>query len=365
MPLREIKRLQALDRFLSIEFENEKEVRDLVQLAAEICGAKIASITILDAVKHHYRYNWSVAGGEVPWDDLFFSLTADSIHPVVVPDLHADPKFSNHPFVTEIPSIHFYAGVPLLTHDEHHVGSLCVLDDHSLTLTETQVSMLSILAKQIVQLFELQASIMLLKEKLEDARKSQIQLKSFFESKWVIHLLLDKEFRIISFNSIFAKLVWDNFKTTPQEGDDIRAYIQKDTGAKFVDSYSRALNGESHVIQTQVVNEVANTHWLVYFELALDPENEIIGVSCNALDITKNVKQEAQLTQQNEHLRQVAFYQSHDLRRPVSSILGIVEYLSGKFGNEVPEELEMLKLSTRELDEKIKNIVNLTDFNHK
>ncbi len=363
MPLREIKRLRALERFLSIQFENEKEVRDLVQLAAEVCSAKIASITILNTVEPHFHYNWGINPKESHWHEAFCNTPIEGRRPFVVHDTWQEPQLLDNPYVLGTPFIRSYVNVPLLTHDGHNVGTLCVLSDSCLTLTDTQLSMLSILAKQIVQLFELQASIMLLKEKLEDVRLSQIRLKSFFNSKLVLHLLLDTDFRILSYNTIFADLVFENCAKQPKEGDDIRKYVQEHSGAEFLENYNRALKGEQRVVHIDSRNKKAKLHWLVYFEPALDPEERIIGVSCNALDITQKVKQDAQLTQKNEHLRKVTFYQSHELRRPVSSILGIAEYLGEKFGKDMPEEIAMLKLSTKELDEKIKNIVNLTDFN--
>lgn len=363
MPLREIKRLQALDRFLSIQFENEKEVRDLVQLAAEVCSAKIASITILDTVAPHFHYNWGITPENNYWHEAFSDIPMVGQRPFIVQDTWQEPKLLDNPYVLGAPFIRSYVNVPLLTHDAHKVGTLCVLSDHCLTLSETQLSMLSILAKQIVQLFELQASIMLLKEKLEDVRLSQIRLKSFFNSKLVLHLLLDTNFRILSYNTIFADLVFENCAEDPKEGDDVRRYIQKHSALELMQSYKLALKGEPSVVHVDSKSKKSHLYWLVYFEPALDPEDNIIGVSCNALDVTQKVKQDARLTEQNEHLRRVTFYQSHELRRPVSSILGIAEYLGEKFGKDMPEEIAMLKLSTKELDEKIKNIVNLTDFN--
>lgn len=361
MPLQEIKRLRAVDRFLSIQFENEKEVRDLVRLAAEICGAKIASITILDAVTQHFRYSWGIDIAEADRQDAFCSLTITGSKAVIINDTLSEPQLANNPYVTGAPYVRFYAGVPLLTHDGHNVGSLCVLDDHTIDLSEAQLSMLYTLAKQIVQLFELQASIILLKEKLEDVRQSQIRLKSFFESKLLLHLLLDADLHIISFNNIFSKLALTHFNKLPKEGDDIREYLQEHSATDFLTYCVQALEGKELTVNLESRNVDAVVNWMVYFEPAIDPQGNIFGISCNALDVSQKVLQDAQLLKQNEHLREVAFYQSHELRRPVSSILGIVAYLYEKFGDKIPEEIELLKLSTMELDEKIRHIVQIAD----
>lgn len=56
----------------------------------------------------------------------------------------------------------------------------------------------------------------------------------------------------------------------------------------------------------------------------MTPDGTIIGVSYNATDITDRIKQERLIFAQNESLRKIAFMQSHELRRPVSSILGLM-----------------------------------------
>ncbi|GHE33185.1 GAF domain-containing protein [Sphingobacterium griseoflavum] len=365
MPLREIKRLRTLDRFLSLQFENEKEVRDLVRLAAEVCHAKIATITILDNVAPHFHYLWGPAPEDTRWTDAFRNASTASPCALFIKDTLLDSAWAAHPSVLGSPFIRSFANIPLLTHDAYHIGSLCVFSDDLLLFSETQRSMLNILAKQIIQLFELQASIILLKEQLADIRLYQIRLTSFFNSKLVLHLLLDTNYGILSYNAVFQDLVKENCAKIPKEGDDIRGYLQQQNAATFLKNYMRALRGKQTAVRIDTVKNRASVHWLVYFEPAFDPQGGIIGVSCNALDITQKIQQESQLTQQNEDLRRVTFYQSHELRRPVSSILGIAEYLSEKFGKDMPEEIAMLKLSTRELDEKIKNIVKLTDFKKK
>lgn len=361
MPLQEIKRLRAVDRFLNFQFENEKEVRDLVRLAAEICGAKIASVTILDTIPQHFRYSWGIDINEENRYHAFSNMAIEGSEAVVITDTLAETELPGRPYVAGLPFIRFYAGVPLLTHDGHNVGSLYILNPQKLDLSSAQLSTLHILAKQIVQLFELQASIILLKEKLEDVRLSQLRLNSFFESKLLLHLLLDTQLNIISFNMIFSKQVEDIFHQTPKEGDNIRNYVQEHNGEEFLQYCVKALNGEEHALKLEVKAPSGIVNWMVYFEPALDPQGNIFGISCNALDITQSVLQDAQLQRQNEHLREVAFYQSHELRRPVSSILGIVGYLYDKMGDEIPEEIKLLKLSTTELDEKIRHIVAITD----
>lgn len=88
---------------------------------------------------------------------------------------------------------------------------------------------------------------------------------------------------------------------------------------------------------------------------------EVIGVSYNATDITERIRQEKLVYAQNESLRKIAFIQSHELRRPVSSILGLVELIrSEPDPMNFSEDLDMLDAAARELDGKIREIVEQT-----
>jgi signal transduction histidine kinase len=82
---------------------------------------------------------------------------------------------------------------------------------------------------------------------------------------------------------------------------------------------------------------------------------QIIGVAINSADITKRKQQEKQITIQNEALTRIAIIQSHELRRPVASLLGMMNLMKVEdidFGY-----FDMMQLTLNELDEKIRLIV--------
>jgi light-regulated signal transduction histidine kinase (bacteriophytochrome) len=92
-----------------------------------------------------------------------------------------------------------------------------------------------------------------------------------------------------------------------------------------------------------------------------DEQQQIIGIAHNAQDITERKKREVKILQQNETLHQIAWQQSHEVRRPVANILGIYSLL--KDDKEATEEekqnyLDYLFQSTQELDKIIHKIVH-------
>ena len=65
-----------------------------------------------------------------------------------------------------------------------------------------------------------------------------------------------------------------------------------------------------------------------------------------------------QLKKQNSVLREVARIESHELRQPVASIMGIMMLMKENPYSEVPEYLELLDKSVNQLDERIRMVVS-------
>lgn len=80
-------------------------------------------------------------------------------------------------------------------------------------------------------------------------------------------------------------------------------------------------------------------------------------------DVTEHVEFDRALKEQNRKLRQIAWTQSHELRGPLSRILGLIDLIEkgGADGIENQEILDYLKRSANELDEVIHHIVRLTE----
>lgn len=75
-------------------------------------------------------------------------------------------------------------------------------------------------------------------------------------------------------------------------------------------------------------------------------------------DITEAVLVQEKLKTQNKVLRDIAFIQSHEVRKPLANILGILEILNQSGTLKELEILEHLTDSARELDQQIRQIVN-------
>ena len=157
MSSNEVDRLSTLHRYEILDTEAEASFDSLARLAAEICGTSIGLITFIDDQRQFFKAAVGFAGDRVSSLEIGFcpQVVRDRA-PLVIDDTLADPQHADNPAVTE-GAIRFYAGVPLITHDDQVIGTLCVLDTQARPqkLPDRERQWLEALATQVVSQLEL------------------------------------------------------------------------------------------------------------------------------------------------------------------------------------------------------------------
>ena len=178
---------------------------------------------------------------------------------------------------------------------------------------------------------------------------------------------IDKDGRYVYMNSGYKKRILSTTGIIAQEGDDAYRHSGStdEINEKWRSYYQRAFLGERYVIRHESF-ELDSTG-SSYFEVSFNPiyresKDEVIGVGCFARDITERLKTEKALIEQNERLKNIASLSSHELRRPVASMLGLINIIDRKnFSNPNNEQvIEYLLTVSKEIDEVIRLIVNKT-----
>ncbi|VXA99162.1 Histidine kinase [Arthrobacter sp. 9V] len=155
-------------------------LQNLVRLATELCGAPFGVVNIISAEYQHQIGAWGVDPGVCSREDSMCAKVFLSRERTVVADASLDPRFADNPFVTgEIGNVRFYASVPLQTESGFVPGTLCVFSDKTNELRPEQVSMLEVLAKQVVELLELQHRTVQLDRTYAELKDSNAKLAGF------------------------------------------------------------------------------------------------------------------------------------------------------------------------------------------
>jgi len=151
MPANEIERLRALYRLDIVDNKPSAGFERVCRVAQKMFSVPMALVTLLDA-----DCQWlpaSIGVGDLTKtsrEHAFCNYTILDDGVLVVPDAHADERFSSNPYVTGAPFIRFYAGAPLVTQPGIRIGSLCVLDTVPREFDATQRATLEGLARLVV-----------------------------------------------------------------------------------------------------------------------------------------------------------------------------------------------------------------------
>lgn len=151
----EKRRLQVLWQYDLLDTIPEALFDDLTELAAGICEAPIALISLVDEKRQWFKSKFGTTLKETSRDVSFCSHAIQQPDLFIVPDATQDARFANNPLVTSDPKIRFYAGAPLTTPDGYALGTLCVIDTVPRELRSEQKQALRILARHVVSQLEL------------------------------------------------------------------------------------------------------------------------------------------------------------------------------------------------------------------
>jgi PAS domain S-box-containing protein len=363
----EIKRLEVVSQFLQLDTEADKDLQNIVNLAADICETPVALLTLLDADTQWFKMKKGVDLTQTPRQLSFCAHAIEQEEMMIVPDLLQDNRFTSNPLVTNAPHIRFYAGTPLTTSEGYKIGALCVLDQQPKQLTDKQQKMLEILSQQAINKLELLLTIKNLNETLSEAeyqkkllQDKSIRLRAFFEGFNSCYILVDKELKVLDFNNAAAVTIKRLKNEDLWVGKQLESFIEKSAQPIIFQGITNALAGETGKEEVLGQYEQEIIWWEMHFCPAKDNTGNIIGVCFNSVDITDNKKQQQAILIQNSSLRQIAHIQSHEFRKPLTTIMGLMHLIRESNFKEAEHYLPYLEQAVQELDEKIKISVDYT-----
>ena len=154
-------------------------------------------------------------------------------------------------------------------------------------------------------------------------------------------------------------LTWSGHEL--QESDFAKERIEKWNGY-----FKRVLAGEAFKKIEEDIIDDKTVFEEISFNPIYDKHNNIAGASCFSRDITGQIEHMLMIQEQNEKLKTIAWIQSHKVRGPVASILGLVDVFNMHDINDPSnkEVIESIKIASTQLDNVIREVVANTRMDH-
>lgn len=292
----EADRLAALRQYGVLDTTPEASFDDLATLAARICDAPMAAVSLVDAERQWFKAEIGLGVAETPRPASFCAHAMLSDQALVITDAQRDPRFADNPLVTGAPHIRFYAGFPLKTPTGAPLGALCVLDEKARPegLTDLQALALKTLAQQVMTQLELRRAL-LERDRSEQAAKLAIEASSYVGA-WDWDIAND---RVVA-DDRFARM----YGVDPAAASDgspialFTASIHPEDVDRVTDDIQRAMTGEGDFLSEYRLLIDDKVRWvLARGQVYFDRGGEAVRLPGIAVDITERKQIENDLAE--------------------------------------------------------------------
>jgi PAS domain S-box-containing protein len=214
---KEQNRLKALQRYQILDTPPEASFDRITLLASELLNVPVAITSLVDTDRVWFKSRHGVDLEEVKREPGLCASAILQNKPYIINDTSIDPRSLAHPLVARENGIRFYTGVPLITHDSHNLGTLCVMDYHPRSITDEELNILNVLAQNVMDEMELRRKIFMQRSPQISMQNRSVRLESEDNYKIMVELspepiVVHSEGRIVFINQAGAEL----FASTPK-----------------------------------------------------------------------------------------------------------------------------------------------------
>lgn len=186
-----------------------------------------------------------------------------------------------------------------------------------------------------------------------ESEQAKITLQQILDQAEESHFLIDLELNVLGFNQNAKKMVKCHFKKELKQGDDFLPYLMTGMEEQFLKDLENVFAGKSIAYEKEIIH--TRTGEELWFEHKFSPlfnaDRKVIGFVYSNKNIAEKKQEYKRVEEKNKALREVAYIQSHMLRSPLSSMLGLLDLIDKKqLDAENTKYFSYLKPLAQELD---------------
>ena len=308
-PRDEAQRLKRLRELAVLDTGPEPLFDTLARLAANLCGAPIALVSLVDADRQWFKAQVGFSGTTQTHRDLSFCAHAILGRDLMeVSDASRDPRFLANPLVTGDQAIRFYAGAPITLPDGTGVGTVCVLDRQPRLLSDKQRKALQDLAAAAAQ------ALLMRETTLRQALLASDSLTTgLVDNEARYRAIVEDQTELISLATLDGRLSFVNAAYSRHFGRPTEAivgtsffdYIPQDEIAEVKAHFEALLRTREVMLgENQTTSADGTLRWMAWTNRVLcDEWGNPTGIHSVGRDITARKRAELSLQESQARLR--------------------------------------------------------------
>ncbi len=201
----------------------------------------------------------------------------------------------------------------------------------------------------------------------------ELNLRSVLENNDIAIALVSKNYELIDYNSLMADLILHIWGIELQRQWNIDGFMRRlPNNDLWQVRFKEVMDGYVGIYQHNV--SLGSSEHVCEIKLfPIRREAEVVGLSIFVKDITQNVMTECKLLAQNDELKKLnseldrfVYSSAHDLRAPLTSMLGIINILKTEISlnqldiNSTQNYLNLMDRCIQKMDGFIRDIVNFS-----
>ena len=166
------RRVQELNNLTLDVTQKDNTLQSFSELLTLITGAQFSQINIFDQDTQYTIASDGALFPPLPKETTFCTYTLDQESTLEIPDMSFDERVKDHFAVQGEPYARFYFGSPLITKNEVAIGTVCIIHDEKIELTEEQRKAIHTIAEQVTRHLELKNTLVRNDKVIEEQRNN-------------------------------------------------------------------------------------------------------------------------------------------------------------------------------------------------
>lgn len=198
----------------------------------------------------------------------------------------------------------------------------------------------------------------------------ELRFRAIYNSTTDLNVFVDQHFHLLAINHTALRYIKKYYNYSLHPGDSVLQILPPRWNVAIRKCLQQALNGQNTdlVLSYNAGQENTITFRFRFFPVR-SANGDVVGVNVNASNISRLSAATQKVEKQTQQLKEIAQLNAHQIRKPLTSILGLLHLIELQHNHidvqpELKTMLDALQNSAHELDQVIRSIVSTASGEH-